>query len=364
MTSRRVACGKQLLLIGAVAFVLAGILFGGFTTFQFLDRAHVARLILHGRIPYRDFPLEYPPAAGLLFFVSWLIGHRDYDFIFRLLMAISWAFIAFRVHKSHRDSLVAFLVLSVFSAWLIGAGFDIVVALSVWMAWEFFEARKSERASVAIGVGIAFKLTPGLLAPFVLRQERRNLWVVGGVLVAAIAISVVIPRAIAPHGYDPLTFQTGRPLHAESLAGTLIVIKRYYVDHRYPVVISANSRSIPDANEWRLSSSIALLVFLIGLWVLADPRRPSAWAAALIAIPGLGPIASPQFLVWPIGLMVLCSRAAQIAYATSIAISFAIFGGWLGIREGPTLAWLTLARNLFVFLTLAITARDSIFRRS
>ena len=177
-------------------------------------------------------------------------------------------------------------------------------------------------------------------------------------------VSVAVPFLIARGDGDPIRFHSDRALHAESTIGSAIVLARIASDDPYPVVIEDNARAVADTG--RMPARIALGVMgvsLLVLWIRSDPASPAAWVAVLLAIPALGPLASPQFLLWPLGLVALGSRRALIAFVGAAVLSGAMFSGPLEPSEGTALAILTGARNVallaaFVLATVAALHRS------
>ena len=63
-------------------------------------------MVKYHRVPYRDFPVEYPPAALPVFVVPSLIARNDYRRVFQLLMALCAGAAVLR-RRSHRRARAA-----------------------------------------------------------------------------------------------------------------------------------------------------------------------------------------------------------------------------------------------------------------
>lgn len=352
---------RRLLTVSSVTWITVATVAGGFTTFQFLDRFRVGRLILQGHLPYRDFALEYPPGAAVILTLPAIGTSRGaYDLVFRLLMLLAWGACALLVLRRMQPFFPRFLAASLVLAWMIGAGFDVVVALAVGTAWLSFR-RKPIQATSAVAAGVLVKLTPFVLVPLLLRSTRRRRSIITLIILATLAVSVAVPYAIAVPGDDPLTFHAERPIHAESLVGSAIAIKRVQTGQPYPIVARANQRAIAESSRWAVVLSVSLLgLALAVLWIAGDPTQASTWFASLLAIPALGPVGSPQFLLWPLALSGLVSRGTFRAYLLAGLLSWLMFGGVLIHSEGTVLLWLTLLRNIMVLAALGIALRSAV----
>jgi len=346
----------------AVVWVLTGVLAGGFSTFEFLDPAQIGRLILAGQVPYRDFALEYPPGAAVLLTVPAVISTGSgYEVAFRALMAGAWVGTAIMVRTTRASSFPAFLIASVLLAWLVGAGFDVVVALTVAISWNGLASQRGTGSALALSAGIAVKLAPAVLVPFALRRMLAHRSRALALVSTALVVSLVIPFALSGGEGDPLTFHSGRGVHAESLTGSVLVLQRFYTGEGYTVHVQNNAREVPGAGGWQIALSIVMLSGLLGLlWWKGDPTRGSTWVAALLAIPAVGPLASPQFLLWPVALVGCMRRSAFMAFLGAALLSMVIFSSPITLHEGVALAWLTFARNLALVVALVLAAREGL----
>lgn len=356
----------RLLMVMGIVWVLTGTILGGFSTFQFLDPYRVGRLILQGFIPYRDFPHEYPPGGAAILTFPAVFGRDAYEIVFRILMAGLWTTLLALVWRLDRPAVGPFLIASASLAWVIGGGFDIAVALTVYAAFNAARRNRSAGAATALGLGIAVKLTPGVLLPFALRASPRERLVRATTIAGfAILVSVVLPFVIARADGDPIRFHGDRSLHAESTIGSAIVLARIVTDRPYPVVIEDNARAVADAGATPGLIALGLMaVTLAFLWARGDPSSPATWAAALLAIPALGPLASPQFMLWPLALIASTSRRALVAFLIAAVLSGAMFSGPFEPSEGTALAVLTGLRNVALLATLAVTGASAARARS
>ena len=85
---------RTTIIAGSVYLVACAVAYGGLFSHAYPGDvgtyAEYGRaLVLHGRIPYRDFYDEYPPGSVLLFALPALIWNAHYVIVFKLLMAAS-----------------------------------------------------------------------------------------------------------------------------------------------------------------------------------------------------------------------------------------------------------------------------------
>lgn len=348
--------------LAAVAWVAAGTLLGGFTTFIAFDHTAIGRAILDGVLPYRDFTFEYPPGAAAVLAVPATAGRDAYDIVFRLLMFATWGAMALTIRARLARGLGGFLVASVGLTFVIGAGFDIVVAASILAAF-LVASSAPMRSAVWLGLGTVVKLVPTILAPLVVRSNPRSK-LAGIVVVAAVAVGAAIgvPALLADEGQDPVRYHAGRLLHAESAIGSVVVLQRVVVDDDYPVVFDHGSRNVAGAPSGARTASLVLMAIALAmLWIRGRADAPATWMATLLAIPALGPVASPQFLLWPLAFAGLVRPGARWAYVAAGVLSASMFTGPYP-EEGTALAVLTVMRNLALLTAFAFSAREALQR--
>jgi uncharacterized membrane protein len=281
-------------------------------------------------------------------------------------MTLVWALIAVRLTRWDPQATSRFVLLSVPLSFLIGAGFDVIVAL--WIAMAFERIYHGKLASLAVAAGIVTKWVPVVVVPLLLRTTSRAKGSVLLITSFGLLVAIGLPFALAKtssSGQDPLSFHSGRSIQAESAIGSAIVIKRILVDDEYPVTYGHGSREVAATGRIPSLVSLALLAFVLAVvWLRGPPASASTWAAALVAIPALGPVASPQFLLWSLPLVVLTRFRIRLAFFAASALSMSMFTGPFYPAEGTALAVLTLARNAFLVATLALLVAECTRRPS
>jgi uncharacterized membrane protein len=326
-------------------------------------------------VPYRDFEVEYPPAALPLFAFPSLFKHSDYRPVFELLMALCHMTIVYAVARlaGWRAAVAAgvaplalgSLVLSRFDFW--------PAALAVLALLAVLRGRLAVSA-LLLGTAFAAKLWPALLAPFILvwlvrTRGRRDatLWSAVAVGVAAawfLPFAIIAPAGVA-HSFHA---QLARPLQLESLGGAVLLALHHVAGTQLRMVSSFGSQNLvgPGTHAAAVATTVVGAVALLGVWI-AFARRPadrdtlfSACAAAVAVTIAFGKVFSPQFLIWLIPLVPLVRRALPtVLFGLALVLTQLYFPReyWrLALDFAPTQSWELLARDLVVVAVAAALA--------
>jgi hypothetical protein len=262
--------------------------------------------IAKGSVPYRDFELEYPPAALPVFALP-SIGHEGdrpaYDRWFDREMAFCWCLVTVGVALLSRGPVPIALVAAtpVLLGPVILSRFDAWPAALALLALAAFVRRRLTIAAVLLGVAIAAKLWPAIILPLAVIQlgRRRGAAFAGGVV--AVVATIFLPFAvIAPGGvWHSLHRQAVRPLQIESLSSAVLIAVHYMFGLRVGIESTFGSQNIlsPAAHPAALATTVLLLLALIFVWWRARDLVVGA-AAAVTAFVAFGKVFSPQFMVW------------------------------------------------------------------
>jgi hypothetical protein len=262
--------------------------------------------IAKGSVPYRDFELEYPPAALPVFALP-SIGHGGdrpaYDRWFDREMAFCWCLVTVGVALLSRGPVPIALVAAtpVLLGPVILSRFDAWPAALALLALAAFVRRRLTIAAVLLGVAIAAKLWPAVILPLAVIQlgRRRGAAFAGGVV--AVVATIFLPFAvIAPGGvWHSLHRQAVRPLQIESLSSAVLIAVHYMFGLRVGIESTFGSQNIlsPAAHPAALATTVLLLLALIFVWWRARDLVVGA-AAAVTAFVAFGKVFSPQFMVW------------------------------------------------------------------
>src|SRR5215510_5304896 len=279
------------------------------------------------RLPYRDFPVEYPPLPLVLMLVPRLAvdSLAAYRVVLGLLLGAlflvtCWAGARLSVVTAMAESpdrvwrRMAWLALAIGP--LLCSRFDLLPAALVACALYAFVRRRDLVAGVLFGLAVMTKLYPLLLCLPVLGflwggAERRRALVLGGAGALA-ALAVAAPFLLtAPEPFMRAVGLYGeRPLHFESQLGAAGPDRAY-----------GSSNVMTPLWLGRLAD-LSLLVGMLAVAAAAlraggalrrssTEERSSAvigWVfAALVVILCLSKVLSPQFLIW---LLPLCAMFA------------------------------------------------------
>src|SRR6266545_40477 len=319
-----------------------------------------------GRVPYRDFSVEYPPGA-LPVFVLPALGDVDSE-TFRvrfegLMVSLGEAMLV----------CVALALLAVGAVVL--SRFDLWPAALTAASLAALVAGRGRLGHATLGAAVAAKLYPAVLAPLALvyvwrRAGRREALVCGGILAGVVAAAFAPFVAVAPGGvWDGLWNQASRPLQIESLGSGFLLAAHHAFGTGVTMRSSHGSQNLegalPDALAVAQSAVQALI--LVAIWV-AFARGPAgrerlvvAAAAALCALVALGKVFSPQFLIWLIPVVPLVRGRRGLYASALLALALVLTQIWfpyrywaLALRFDELPSWLVLGRDLVLIALVAV----------
>jgi Glycosyltransferase family 87 len=344
-----------------------------------------ATLMRAGHLPYRDFAVEYPPAALPAFLVPAYLPW-SYATSFAVAMGacglgcILAAAAALRAVGASGPRSTAALFLIGASPLALGSLFDTRFDLwPVLLALGMLAAVLEERPAVAgalAGLAFAAKLWPLVLVPIALaylarRCGARAATALVSAFVAVTAACVVPFAVLSPAGvWHSLTGQVGRPLQVESLGAAALMAAHHLGGLSLGVVTTHGSQnfsgSLPDAVA-ALSSGVGLAA-LGWIWIaFARVRRPTGEsvllgsAAAVAALVAFGKVFSPQFLIWLVPLLPLVRGRRGTAASALLFVALGLTQLWfpdhywpLALDQASPWCWCLLARDLAVLSTAAV----------
>jgi hypothetical protein len=331
---------------------------------------HVAHL---HQVPYRDFKLEYPPAALPTFVIpAWLdgLGFRN---VFQALMVACLTVLVLCVLaiKGRRAAALAAIaplalgsvVVSRFDLWPAALAVGAVAALL---------RRRPILSGVLLGTAFAAKLWPAALVPLILvwlwRNEGRRalrLWIGGAVIAAAawfVPFLVLAPRGVLHSFYQ----QFGRPLQIESLGASVLVAAHHVFGTELGIVESFGSQNVggPGVGAVSLITTVIEVVAVVSVWVLfargdaTVERLLIASAATVTALIAFGKVYSPQFGIWLIPFVPLVrSVSARVFFLVALVLTQVYFPKryWnYGRYFYATESAVVLVRNLVIVALFAV----------
>jgi hypothetical protein len=378
----------RLPLAGSVVLLVAGWLVGR-ALFEIdvrfsdvpLYREYGERL-LDGEVPYRDVPVEYPPAALPLFALPAAVS-SDLDgfrLAFELLLllcaagtlaAVDVALCTLGASPMRRALALGFVAVAPL---LLGRvsweRYDLWPALLATAGVAALLVGRHRLSAVALGLGAAAKLFPLVLVPLLaLRAGRREALAATGLAIGVLAACLAPFLALAPgETVDVFERQVRRPLQIESLGASALLVAREVgglslgVESSYGSINLGGQRAAVVSALLTLAAA-ALLAFVV---YRAWRDRPAheglvMSAAALVAVVVvLGKVLSPQFLLWLVPLVALLGgRRGALGGAllgAALVVTHLVFPDrYLAlIRLDAEPVWLLALRNVLLVALLAV----------
>jgi uncharacterized membrane protein len=346
--------------------------------------------ITAGRVPYRDFDIEYPPAALPAFVIPALAANgptdgNGYRRVFEVLMvacglaalmATTLSLGALGARRLGAAAALAFVALSPLALGSVERSrFDLWPAALTALALAAVLRGRSRLGAAVLGLAAAAKIYPLVLVPLLAvwvwrREGRRAALAALGVLAAALATCFAPFVLLAPGGVvSSLHGQFSRPLQIESLGAAALVAFSHLGGSALTVVTSHGSQNIAGRTAVAaatVSSAIQALA-LLAIWI-AFARGPMrreqlvrSSAAAVVAFVAFGKVLSPQYLIWLVPLVPLVRDRRGLAATAVLAGAAVMTQAWFPFRyanyaqrldEG--VSWLVLARDLVLVGLLAV----------
>ncbi|WP_281918354.1 glycosyltransferase 87 family protein [Nocardia sputorum] len=336
-----------------------------------------AELIVEQNVfPLDDERWQYPPGAGALLAVPWLLGGGfGYNWLFFALVGAADASVLGLLIRAARgdDSATAQAGPWI---WTVGVAllgrvcygrFDLIVAAAA-VAALLWSTRRPAAAGAAAAAGVLLKMWPVVV---VLGLRRRALTHVSAATIGVGAAAAVALTAWAPGAWSFLEFQSKRGLQIESVAVTPLLIARlthsgWAIVHRYGAdeltgpAVSAVARGCVAATI--LGGTVLLVIW----WRMRPPAADLALAAVLIALL-TSRVLSPQYLVWAVAVAAVCAldpRTTQrpvllmvLATALVSQVEFPFVYDRVATGSWPGVLVLTVRNSLLLGATVWSVAR-------
>jgi Glycosyltransferase family 87 len=380
--------------------------------------------IVGGEVPYRDFALEYPPGALPMFVLpsagvltngstdgaAWAplnppARHyqRGFESIVLVLGIVLVCVTVWSLSVLRRPLASVVLSLSVVALlpMLVGdvfpGRFDIWPTLLTAAALALGLRGRYVPAGLALGIGTATKLFPALLVPVVVIVAFRDRGVrtAASAVLAAVggALAVFAPFAVLslPGTWEGVRVQFQGGLQIESVTSSLLVgtshamraLERFGLPPPSSLTNRATtagiSRSVlvgPGLDATAVVLNVLLVGALLALWAWLARRKSDVRedltrfsAATIVLALVLGPVLSPQYMIWPFALVPLVGGRRGVIATLTLAVAALITRFWFptgyvdfenGLDNDS--GALLLARNLVLVATAVILVLPS--RRS
>jgi Glycosyltransferase family 87 len=348
-----------------------------------------ADALLDGRIPYRDFFVEYPPGGFLVFTPPAVMPDGWYLHAFKSFMALLGLATLFVVA-------LALVRLGAVGARLYGAVFAVAlsplalgpVSLNTYDAFPALlvvgalAAALYGRDTLAFGLlGVAFaaKLYAAALVPLFVLWLWRSRRPFGRPLLAFGVAVLVLVGPFAVLGWDGLAesvrAQSGRGLQVESLGGAILLAAHRLGLYDAEVVAGSTAAltrdlagGLPDALATATTVlQIAAIALVALLFLRGRPdgeRLVIATAATLAGFLAFARFVSPQYLVWLIPIVPLVAGSAGVVAVALLGAALILGRLWffhyreLFALEG--IVWLVVLRDLALLALYAVLLRTMI----
>ena len=367
---------------------------GFYTHMQILDTPvyqQYGNAIADGKVPYRDFDLEYPPGALPVFALPGLATpshgqdvspgfRRTFETLMWICGAAALGAMALLLRALGRRpaSIWAALVFTALAPLALGSvilsRFDLWPAAIVAAALAALVSGRARAGHALLGLGVATKLYPGVFVPlgvaFVWKRRGRREALVCLGLAAAVTAAIFLPFVVlAPGGvWHSLSVQLRRPLQVESLGSALLLAAHHAFGLGVTESSSHGSQNLAGqgADAVALASTIVQAAALVLIWTAFARGSGSreafvrASVASLCAFVAFGKVLSPQFLIWLIPVVPLV-RGRRGLWASALLLSALVLTQvWfpfryfrLALHFEAGLSWVLLARDLALVALLA-----------
>ncbi len=346
-----------------------------------------AHSVFAGQVPYRDFFMEYPPGALVVFLPPQVFGSAHYNAAFKSLMALCGAatavVLALLLVRLGATRGRLWVALGLFALSPIALG---PISLNTYDAWPAFLtvaalglllATLPIAAFAVLGLAFAAKVYPVVLVPpalvYVWRTAGRRVAAWSAAAFAAVAAIVIVPfLALSPHDLvESFRAQAGRALQVESLFGSLLGVAdrlgwySAHVVHRTGHAISYDLTGTLPRVLAGVSSALQLLAVALVTWLFArgrdEPRRLAiAFAGTVAGFIAFTRFFSPQYMVWLVPLVVLLEPLEWALTAAALVLAQVWFFHYGDVFALGGRIWLVAVRDLLLVTLFVVLCRRAV----
>jgi hypothetical protein len=291
----------------------------------------------NGDVPYRDFAVEYPPAAWLLMrapgTTDWVAYVHRFAWIatalevaaFALFLAIAWQLSPRRFWLVAATYVVTTTFLREFLPTRLDGG--LLFLLMLWSWWTLVPGQAGMTATRTLAYGVlgfatSYKLAPVLMLPFALAHHSRRarggeLWI----LLLSFAVGAAVPfilvwPASGAASFGFLTYHIERGLEIESVWATLLWPARWFGQPLSAAHVENTIELIGPATGMLSQLSGAVALGATAWCLAAETARPWRGSAVVVGALGLAvfvvlsKVLSPQYFVWLLPLLAVAGTEA------------------------------------------------------
>jgi len=298
-----------------------------------VDPWRIGRALWQGRVPYRDFALEYPPGALLAFLLPGAVPHGLARAVLALEAVAAEAAVLWFVLRRFDGALWRWVPLSMLLFPFLAGGFDALPMAAIAGSTLLLAAGGAGAAGGwwLAGLGAVIKLSPG--AAWVWGRARL------GVAAAALAVTAAVliaPLFLARHPDDAyLGYSLHRGVQVESVAATTVWLGRAVTGGTSRFAYRFKAYEIDGAggaaDVWALAGAagLAVVAWRAGRRGPADPWLAAFTAVVLVIM--ANKVLSPQFIAWPAPLAAVLGGRWFQAWLAVAGLTLAAYVG-----TGPT----------------------------
>ncbi|HEX6702916.1 MAG TPA: glycosyltransferase 87 family protein [Gaiellaceae bacterium] len=334
----------------------------------------------HGLLPYRDFDVEYPPGA-LPFFVLPAIakthGVATYAHAFDGLIwtcgVLLLAFMAVALGRLGAGPLRLWGALGFAAVAPLALGSVVLTRFDLWPAALTIGALAAVLSGRyrlghgVLGLGVAAKIFPAVLAPIFLlhvwrSRGRREALACAGVGLAVLVACFAPFLALGAHGvWTSVVRQTTRPLQIESLGSAVLLAIHHGFGLHLTMRTGSGSQNLVGSVPHDVGRALTALQLLAiaGAWLWfwrgdmrSRERLVTASAAAVCAFVAFGKVLSPQFLIWLVPLVPLVRGRRGLVASALLGAALVLTQLWF-----PNRYW-WLVYGFHTRETVLVVARD------
>jgi hypothetical protein len=303
-----------------VAFVVAP-----FDVLAPIDAWDLGRSLWRGDVPYRDFPLEYPPGALVAFLLPGAVPHGIAPQVLAL-QALAVEGTLWWVLRDDRPALRRYLLVSLFTAPLLSGGFDAFPVAAV--AWSTaLLSRRDARGWAVAAFGAATKLFPGVAWGWCRRRP------VAGATALVVAVGVLVsPLAIAEREDTPIGYHVDRGVQNESVpaSATFLFNRLRGEANEYEYSAASKSNELLGAEGagtavLALFGAAAVVVAVVSIRRQRDGEAHLRALTLLLLVLCASKVLSPQFVVLLTPLAAVVGGRLFLAYLPAAVLTLAAF---------------------------------------
>jgi hypothetical protein len=354
--------------------------------------------IADGKVPYRDFAVEYPPGALPMFALPGLAEpgsnqqvsagfRRAFETLMWMCGAVALTAMAVVLRVLRRSDLNVWgaLCFAAVAPLLLGSvilsRFDLWPAAICAAALAALVSNRLRLGHALLGLGITAKLFPVVFVPlgvaYVWKREGRREALTCFALLAGVVGAVFLPFVVLSPGgvWHSLSVQLSRPLQVESLGASLLLVGHHVFGFGLAGETSHGSQNVAGSAAGVLAVGTTLVQVGVLGWIWTSFARGRgdgealvrSTAAALCAFVALGKVLSPQFLIWLIPIVPLVRGRRGLWASALLAAALVLTQVWfpfryfrLALHFEAGLSWVLLARDLAlvaITVLLAFTLR-------